>query len=190
MTPLHLPPWSPELGTPPPEGDLTWAYPWPAGERLARDLAEVVDCQGRTCAELGCGRGRTGLTALALGATAVTFCDIAREPLEYVQKALAAHSFTARGSTCQHPWGEPLPAGPYDIIFGADILYRPTFHGAIFTSIAASLAPLGLALLADPRSELEPELNFLAEALGLQVTAIRRPGPYTLLRVTRAGEQA
>ena len=185
MTPLILPPWSPELGLAPHNGDLTWAYPWPAGERLSRDLAEVVDCQGLRMAELGCGRGKTGLTALALGAARVTFCDIAREPLEYVQKALTANSFTTRGITCQHTWGEPIPGGPFAVILGADILYRPAFQAALLSSIAASLDPTGVALLADPRSELEPELVLLTAKLQLQLECIRRPGPYTLVRVTR-----
>lgn len=182
--PVILPVWRPELVEPVAEGDLTWAYPWPAGERLAADLAAVLDCRAKRIAEIGCGRGRCGLTALALGAESVLLCDAAPEPLAYVEQALAANRFT-QGSTCRHMWGEPLPAGHYDVIIGADILYRPALHRALLSTIASSLSRKGVALLADPRSELEAELPALAGALGLTWEVERRPGNYTLIRCHR-----
>ena len=191
MVPLILPPWHPELGAAPPDGDLTWAYPWPAGERLAAYLAAglgvEVDCRKLRVAELGCGRGRCGLTALALGAAAVRFCDVAVEPLAYVGRALLANGLEG-GSTCQHAWGTPVPDGPYDLVLGADILYRPTFQRALLQSVVQSLAPAGRALLADPRSVLEPELKEIAVELGLHLRLERRPGPYTLVTATLVPE--
>ncbi len=184
MAPLFLPPWHPELGTPAPDGDLTWAYPWPAGERLAADLALVVSVDGLRVAELGCGRGRCGLTAATLGARSVVFCDVAPEPLAYVERALLANGL-ANGSTCRHAWGTPVPGAPYDLLIGADILYRPLFHRALLLSIANSLTPGGLALLADPRSVLEAELADIAVDVGLHMHHESRPGPYTLVRLTR-----
>ena len=183
-TPI-LPPWRPVLEPARGDADLTWAYPWPAGERLAADLGSVIDCRGLRIAELGCGRGLTGLTALMLGAAEVVFTDIAAEPLVYVVTALRANQMQNRGRTALHAWGEPLPGGLFDVLIGADILYRPTFHGALLRSISSSLAPLGRCLLADPRTELEPELPLLAAACGLHWRPQRRAHHYTLVTVEK-----
>ncbi len=178
-----LPPWRPQLAPATGDADLTWAYPWPAGERLATDLPALLDVRGLPIAELGCGRGHSGLTCLALGAARVLFCDLHEEPLAYVRTALAINGFDSRGRTGLHRWGEPLPDGPWPLILGADILYRPDFHARLLTSIALGLAPDGLALLADPRRELEPDLPELARHAGLTRDTERRPGPYTLVRL-------
>ena len=39
----------------------TWAYDWPAGQRLASDLKHMQ--LPSRCADLGCGRGLLGMTA-------------------------------------------------------------------------------------------------------------------------------
>jgi SAM-dependent methyltransferase len=183
MEPL-LPSWNPTLAPAIGDGDLTWAYPWPAGERLAQDLQSLQELipvlRGGRIAELGCGRGRTGLTALIHGAGSVLFCDLAPEPLAYVEEALRLNHLQERGAVFRHAWGETLPHGLYDVIVGADILYRPAYQRALLISIAHSLAPAGWALLADPRTTLEPELPILAAEMGLTWTTTRRPGPYTL----------
>ena len=181
---LLLPRWNPTLTPASGDADLTWAYPWPAGERLAQDLLTLQDTssplRGGRIAELGCGRGRSGLTALMNGAGSVRFCDLAPEPLTYVQEALHLNHLHDRGSVCRHAWGETVPDGPYQVILGADILYRPAYQQALLTSIAHSLAPGGWALLADPRTTLEQELPIFAAELGLTWGTTRRPGPYTL----------
>lgn len=180
-----MPPWRPVLQPARGDADLTWAYPWPAGERLAADLAAIVDCRGLRVAEIGCGRGRTGLTALLLKAAEVLFADIAEEPLSYVTAAMATNQVSNRGRTALHVWGDPLPGAPYDLLIGADILYRPAFHAALLKSIASSMQPLGQCLLADPRTELEPELPALAAACGLQWSEQRRVHDYTLVTVKK-----
>lgn len=117
----------------------------------------------------------------------MVLCDAAPEPLAYVQQALAANRFS-HGSTSRHTWGEPLHAGPYEVIIGADILYRPAYHRALLSTITTSLAPSGVALLSDPRSELEPELPAVAAAQGLTWEVERRPGNYTLIRCRHADQ--
>ena len=180
-----MPLWRPFLQPARGDADLTWAYPWPAGERLAADMATIVDCRGLRIAELGCGRGRTGLTALLLNAAEVLFADIAEEPLAYVTAAMATNHVSNRGRTALHAWGDPLPNAPYDLLIGADILYRPAFHAALLKSIACSLEPFGRCLLADPRTELEPDLPALAAACGLQWSEQRRARDYTLITVEK-----
>lgn len=186
---LRLPPWRPTLAPADGDADLTWAYPWPAGERLARDLpalqAQIPTMRGGRLAEIGCGRGHAGLHALLHGAAHVTFCDLVAEPLAYVAEALRLNQWEARGTVQRHAWGEPIPGGPYQGILGADILYRPAFQPALLTSIASSLTRDGWALLADPRSILEQELPHIAAEFGLSWSTQRRPGPYTLTMLQR-----
>ena len=70
-----------------------------------------------------------------------------------------------RAQTLCHRWGEPLPKA--DLILGGDILYRPELHRQLCTSIASSQAKL--AIISDPRQNLEPELTQYATLAGLQL---------------------
>ncbi len=182
---LDLPDFRPHLGEVAAGLDLTWAYDWPAGLRLSHELDRVVDVRDRRVLDLGCGRGRLGLTALVLGAAHVGFADGAMEPLAHVVQVLERNRLAGRGSCHRHRWGDPLPAGPWELILGGDILYRPGEFPALVATLAMSLGE-GEALLADPRRELEPELFGLFTAHGLAWISERRAADYTLLRITRA----
>jgi SAM-dependent methyltransferase len=162
--------------------DPTWRYTWPAGERMAADLAALTSWTGLRVAELGCGQGRCGRAALRLGAGAVVFCDISREPLEHLASQLADQP---RARFAEHAWGTPVPDGPYARIIGSDILYRPAFFARLIASIASSLSIDGEALLADPRTSLDEELPGVFAIHALSATVERRPGPYTLVRLRR-----
>lgn len=157
----------------------TWAYVWPAGLRLAHDLSET-DIRGRRICDLGCGRGLLGLTALKLGAAHVSFCDASSEVLHYVSLCIERNGLSQRSVCLQHRWGQPLPDGPYDLILGGDILYRPELFEALINSIASGLAPHGSALLSDPRHQLEAEVSVLAMAHRL-TASIQRHETYTLI---------
>ncbi len=165
--------------------DLTWAYAWPAGERLGGELAAVVDCTGRRVADLGCGRGNLGLRALQLGARQVGFCDGSMRPLTWIRAVVTANHYAGRADCHQHVWGTPLPDGPWDVILGGDILYRPECVPAIVASVAASLAAGGVALLSDPRTEPDDGLRQAALAHGLVLDYERRITGYTVVRLSR-----
>jgi SAM-dependent methyltransferase len=162
-----------------PDADPTWRYPWPAGARLAADLPHLGTWTGLRAAELGCGQGRVGRTLLDLGVAHLAFADISPEPLDFLRHALGEDP---RVALHQHAWGDPLPGGPYDLLVGGDILYRPAYFDRLVQSLALSLADAGLILLADPRTTLEPELTAALQDAGLTAFQERRPGPYTLLR--------
>lgn len=165
--------------------DLTWAYAWPAGERMAAELAALVDCSGQRVADLGCGRGHLGLMALNQGAAELTFCDGSPRPLAWVAAVLTANHLNDRGHGVLHTWGAPIPHGPYPLILGGDILYRPEHIPALVASIAASLTADGVALLADPRTQPDPTLCAASAAAGLIATHERRAAGYTLTRLRR-----
>jgi predicted nicotinamide N-methyase len=158
--------------------DATGRYAWPAGKRLTRDLAEVVDCRGRTVCDLGCGLGALGHAALQLGAASVDFLDGSDEVLA---GARAGAEREPRAAFHLHRWGEPMPRR-YDLILGGDILYRPAFFAPLLDSVASGLATEGLCLLADPREHLEEELPTLAAERGLSWSPERR-GDFTLVRL-------
>lgn len=175
--------WSAALAAAAAEGDdrPTWAYAWPAGERIRGELTALVELAGRRVCDLGCGQGRLGLTALLAGA-AVCFADGSSHPLRWLRAVLAANDLDA--DCVEHQWGDLLPGGPYDLVLGGDILYRPECFADLLATIAASLVPDGCALLADPRSRLEPELPELAATAGLRWASERRDAGYTLVRLT------
>lgn len=160
--------------------DLTWRYRWPAGRRLEADLPAVVACAGQTVCDLGCGQGALARAALAQGAAHVTAADGAADAVALLRASINDPRFTA----VQHSWGEPIPGGPFTVILGGDILYRPALHPELIRSIALSLAPDGLALLVDPRRTLEAELPLLAATHHLTWHPERRDD-YTLVRLTR-----
>jgi predicted nicotinamide N-methyase len=164
--------------------DPTWRYPWPAGQRMAADLTTLRDWSGGRVLELGCGQGLVGRAALAAGAAQVTFTDISDEPLEHLRSLLADEP---RARFLHHAWGDPVPAGPYDVVVGGDILYRPAFFPQLVRSIAAALDVGGTALLGDPRTELEQDLEERLRQAGFSTSTQRRPGPYTLLTAQRPG---
>jgi predicted nicotinamide N-methyase len=183
---LRIPASAPDPAAAPSGTDLTWAYGWPAGQKLGADLADLVTCQGLRVADLGCGRGHNGFSALALGAAVVAFADASALALDFVAAVAAANALEPRCRICQHEWGEPLPGAPYDLILGGDILYRPDWFARLLDTLASSLAPHGLALLSDPRQALDDDLPRLARAAGLTWETTRQTHGYTLVRATSA----
>jgi predicted nicotinamide N-methyase len=167
--------------------DHTWAYAWPAGTRLAPELASIVPLAGARLADLGCGLGGLGCTALGAGAAEVLFADGAAGAVAWLAALIAANGFAARARVANHRWGEPLPGAPWPLLVGGDILYRPRSFPVLLDSIALSLAPEGLCLLSDPRATLEDELPELARARGLWWQQERRAAGYTLIRLRRLG---
>lgn len=176
-----------DVREPGPDGlrEATWSYAWPAGERMAAELGAVVDCGDRRIADLGCGRGHLGLTALTAGARSVLFADGHRDAVAHLAAVIAANGFAGTARAVAHEWGDPLPDAPFDLILGGDVLYRPECFAALIATIAGSLAPDGRCLLSDPRQRLEDDLPPLAEAAGLDWSTQRRERGYTVATLRR-----
>jgi len=163
--------------------DLSGAYAWPAGGRLAGELAELVDCRGTVVADLGCGLGQLGFSALALGAQRVLFADGSPALIALAERTIACNQLGARAQASHHRWGQALPGGDYALILGGDILYRPACFSALAATISASLADGGQCLLADPRTRPDDEFAAQLAARGLGWRCERRSVGYTLGRV-------
>jgi predicted nicotinamide N-methyase len=167
--------------------DVTGAYAWPAGSKLASELAVLADCRGALVADLGCGLGQLGFSALALGAQRVLFADGAPELIDLAARTIACNQLATRAQASRHHWGQPLPGAGYTLILGGDILYRPECFAALADTISASLAHGGECLLADPRTRLEDELAALLADRRLGWRSERRSTGYTLARVAWLG---
>lgn len=189
-------PWPPHLAwvIAPPDGprrelatddeDVTCLYQWKAGASLATLPSIRERCVGRTVADLGCGRGTLGLSAWSSGAARVLFADASAVAIDFLTRTIAANALGERARAVRHNWGDVLPDGPWEVILGGDILYRPECFAALFDTIAASLAPDGCALLSDPRITLESGLPALAEARGMRWESARI-GHFTVAEITR-----
>jgi SAM-dependent methyltransferase len=173
----------PDPAPAPAEADVTGAYAWPAGSRLAGELAALVDCRGAVVADLGCGLGQLGFSALALGAQQVLFADGSPVAIDLAARTIGANRFGARARACRHLWGQALPGAPCTLILGGDILYRPECFAGLVDTIHASLAPGGQCLLADPRTRLDDEFAALLAGRRLGWRLERRAAGYTLARV-------
>ena len=163
--------------------DVTCLYHWKAGAFLATLPGTQARCAGRTVADLGCGRGTLGLSACASGATRVLFADASAVAVDFLARTITVNELSQRAQAVQHSWGDVLPDGPWEVILGGDILYRPACFAALLDTIAASLAANGCALLSDPRITLEDGLPALAEARGLRWEAART-GHFTIVTIT------
>lgn len=164
--------------------DVTCLYQWKAGAFLANLPTMRERCRGRRVVDLGCGRGTLGLSACALGATHVLFADASAVAIDFLTRTIAQNQLLDRAQAVLHTWGEALPNGPWDVILGGDILYRPEWFPALLDTIAASLATDGCALLSDPRTTLEEGLPALAAARGLAWNS-ERVEPFTVVTITR-----
>ncbi len=184
---LILPPPGPDAAPAGADEDATGAYSWPAGSRMARELAELAACGGAQVADLGCGLGQLGYTALALGARQVLFADGSAGLIDLAARTIAGNRLGARAQASLHRWGQALPAAPYQLILGGDILYRPECFAALCDTISASLAPGGQCLLADPRTRLEDEFAAELARHALSWRLERRDLGYTLARVAWRG---
>jgi hypothetical protein len=167
--------------------DVSGLYAWPAGSRMAGELAALSACQGAEVADLGCGLGQLGFSALALGAGRVLFAAGSPAALDLVARTIGCNRLGARAQAVHHQWGQALPGAPYRLILGGDILYRPACFAALCATIGASLAHGGACLLADPRTRLEEEFAALLAGCGLAWRCERRALGYTLARVAWLG---
>lgn len=154
--------------------DHTGVYSWPAGDRFARDFADIIDCNGLRVLDIGCGRGHLGFSALTFQAASVVFADGNKGVRDGVEVVIAANALADRVSVIAHAWGDPVPGGPFDLVLGGDVLYRAALFPALIASMAGALAPQGSIVLSDPRYQLEPELPQIAADHGLSWTTTRR----------------
>lgn len=123
-----------------------WASQWPSGVALARYVA-AQDLAGMRVLEVGCGLGLPAVAAARAGA-AVLATDLSVEAVVYAAHNLALNGL--EGEVAAADWRDlaALGGAPWDLVIGADLLYRPDNH----ESLQALLPSLtrGEAWIADP----------------------------------------
>jgi predicted nicotinamide N-methyase len=171
-----------------------WADVWPSSRALAGVIRGEPGA-GRSLLELGCGVGLVSVTALRAG-FAVTATDYYGEALAVTQlNALRlAGDGDARLATRHVDWRAlPDDLGPHDVVCAADVLYEREYAALVAAAVAATLAPDGVALVADPgRAALTPfrermrELGFReADAVSVLVPSDEAAG--ALVQKARPG---
>lgn len=152
-----------------------WADVWESSIVLAEELAGC-DGRGLSLLELGCGLGLPALVAARAG-FAVTATDYEEPALEGVRFNAAKLGIDGLGTRLLDWRRLPPDLDRFDRVVAADVLYEPHHAAALAGVIAATLAPDGTALVADPcrtRAAGFPDAC-RAVGLGLEKTGARRP---------------
>lgn len=123
-----------------------WIRLWEAGIVLADFLAGQNPEPGTTLLELGAGLGATGLIAASAGYD-VTLTDYEERILKF-QKVNAAASNLSNVRVEMLDWLNPKELGTYDVIVGAEVLYREEFFEPLIEIFKKSLKPNGVIYLA------------------------------------------
>jgi predicted nicotinamide N-methyase len=171
-----------------------WAYLWPGAFLLAEVVAGERWVEGTRALEIGCGLGLAGLAGVRAGLD-LTFSDYDEAPLAFVRRSAGANGFDlAHVATRRLDWRDP-PDERFGVILGADVLYERRLVPLVAGLLAATLAPGGVALIADPYRASAEGFAAEVEARGLICEAVavaadsEELGPVrgTLHRVRRPG---
>ncbi len=136
-----------------------WIRLWEAAIVLSEFIAGLPHEPGTTLLELGAGLGAPGLTAAAAG-FAVTLTDYEELILDFERiNAAASRLDNVRFSLLD--WLDPPAMEQYDVIVGAEILFREAFFQPLLDVLRKTLKPHGVVYLAHDikRRSVEPFLK-------------------------------
>ena len=126
-----------------------WAELWPSSLALAEWLGQhAAALRGRACLDIGCGLGFTALVGQWLGGRVLG--------MDYEPEALCFAIRNARNNDL-HPawavmdWRRPaVRQGSMHFVWGGDIMYERRFAAPLADFLAHTLAPGGVAWVAEP----------------------------------------
>lgn len=138
-----------------------WIKLWDAAMVLAYTLHALPQSEGKRLLELGAGLGAPGLAAAANGFE-VTITDYEDIILDF-QRVSAAASGLANVNCSILDWLDPPEMEPFDVLAGAEILFREEFFQPLLNVFNAYLKPGGVIFLAhDARRQSLPKFLELA----------------------------
>lgn len=127
-----------------------WVKLWEAAMVLAYVMGHLPDPQGKSVLELGAGLGAPGLAAAAAGFD-VTISDYEAIIMDF-QRVSAAASGLHNITFTHLDWLNPPDLAPFDILAGAEILFREEFFEPLLTVFKKYLKPAGFIYLAHDAS--------------------------------------
>ena len=123
-----------------------WIRLWEAAIVLSRFMVGLSPAPGTTVLELGAGLGAPGLAAAALGCS-VTLSDYEELILDF-ERVSAAASGLDNVRFDMLDWLNPPEMERYDIILGAEILFRDEFFEPLLGIMRRALKPDGVVYMA------------------------------------------
>ena len=123
-----------------------WIRLWDAAMILSYVLGAQTDTEGKRLLELGAGLGAPGLAAAAAGFD-VTLSDYEDIIMDF-QKVSAAASGLNNVGFRHLDWLNPPEIEPFDVLAGAEILFRDEFFEPLLNIFKTCLKPDGLIYLA------------------------------------------
>lgn len=123
-----------------------WIRLWDAAMILSYVLGAQKDTKGKRLLELGAGLGAPGLAAAAAGYD-VTLSDYEDIIMDF-QKVSAAASGLTNVSFTHLDWLKPVDIEPFDVLAGAEILFRDEFFEPLLNIFRTCLKPDGMIYLA------------------------------------------
>jgi ETFB lysine methyltransferase len=156
-----------------------WAEPWPSSFALARHLLagdSVLGSGGqRRMLELGCGAGLVAAAATLAGFS-VTASDYYEDALRFT-RVNVWHAAKRAIEVLLLDWRalpELMPR--FDVVVAADVLYERPYAELMAKTLARTLAPEGVAVVADPGRMAAPAFIEACPAAGLRIgRALRLP---------------
>jgi len=148
-----------------------WVKLWEASLMLA-DVMASIPCQpGQTLLELGAGLAAPGLVAATRGYK-VTLSDYEPHILDFQRVSAAANGLTDVEFRMVD-WKSPPVLPPFNVIIGAEILFRDEFFQPLLNVFDSYLAPEGTIYMAhDARRKSLPKfLNLAGEKYRIAVSA-------------------
>jgi predicted nicotinamide N-methyase len=125
-----------------------WADLWPSSRVLGRHLIDRAD-PPRYVLELGCGSGLVATAAAAAGHT-VTATDYEENALAFTRVNVARNSGVDVATRLVDWRVLPDDLGAFDLVVASDVLYERAYADPMAHAVDATLAPGGVAIIADP----------------------------------------
>jgi predicted nicotinamide N-methyase len=123
-----------------------WIRLWEAAIVLSHFLVGLGPASGTSVLELGAGLGAPGLAAAGLGCK-VTLSDYEEIILNF-ERVSAAASGLDHVAFSLLDWLDPPPMERYDMILGAEVLFRDEFFEPLLGILRHALKPDGVVYLA------------------------------------------
>lgn len=144
-----------------------WADIWPSSLILSARVA-AMHGEGLRLLELGCGVGLVCIAATRAG-FAVTGTDYYVDALRFAE--INVRRNTSRALVSRHvDWRAfPLDLGVFDVVVASDVLYETSYPALVADALARTVAPEGVALIADPGRVATPTFITECARRGLHV---------------------